>query len=386
MPRVGTVFSQNQILFGKEIFIVDINQKLEEVCRLFRIEGTYVGSQVIQVGNVNKTYECKFILPDGSPKSFLVQNVNTYAFRHPVELMENIDKVTEHIRAKKPGRVALHFHHTADRKTYVIDGKNFWRMTNYISSVTYDTASNRNLVRNAGKAFGEFQMQLADFAPDELYETIPDFHNTRARFDNLLASVQADAAGRVAEVREEIDWLLSVRDRACTLTDMLNAGQLPLRVTHNDTKINNVLFEKDGDTPLVVIDLDTVMPGLVGHDFGDAIRFAANFVREDSPEYDKAGVNLEVFKAFAEGFLEMTAKTLTENEIATLALSCFVLTVELATRFLADYLDGDLYFKTFSPDHNLVRTRCQIALAKDMLRKLPEMEAIVREIVAAVCN
>ncbi len=365
---------------------MDINQKLEEVCRLFRIEGTYVGSQVIQVGNVNKTYECKFILPNGQPKSFLVQNVNTYAFRHPVELMDNIDKVTEHIRAKRPGRVALHFHHTADRKTYVIDGKNFWRMTNYIPSVTYDSASDMNLVRNAGKAFGEFQMQLADFEPDALFETIPDFHNTRARFDKLMASVEADAVGRVAEVREEIDWLLSVRDQACTLTDMLNAGQLPLRVTHNDTKINNVLFEKDGVEPLVVIDLDTVMPGLVGHDFGDAIRFAANFVREDSPEYDKAGVNLEVFKAFAEGFLEMTAKTLTENEIATLALSCFVLTVELATRFLADYLDGDLYFKTFSPDHNLVRTRCQIALAKDMLRKLPEMERIVRDCVAAVCN
>ena len=365
---------------------VDINQKLEEVCRLFRIEGTYVGSQVIQVGNVNKTYECKFILPDGRPKSFLVQNVNTYAFRHPVELMDNIDKVTEHIRAKRPGRVALHFHHTADRKTYVIDGKNFWRMTNYIPSMTYDSASDMSLVRNAGKAFGEFQMQLADFTPDELFETIPDFHNTRARFDKLMASVEADAAGRVAEVREEIDWLLSVRDQACTLTDMLAAGQLPLRVTHNDTKINNVLFEKDGVEPLVVIDLDTVMPGLVGHDFGDAIRFAANFVREDSSEYDKAGVNLEVFQAFAEGFLGMTAKTLTENEIDTLALSCFVLTVELATRFLADYLDGDLYFKTFSPDHNLVRTRCQIALAKDMLRKLPEMERIVRSCVAAVCK
>ena len=365
---------------------MDINQKLEEVCRLFRIEGTYVGSQVIQVGNVNKTYECKFILPDGTPKSFLVQNVNTYAFRHPVELMDNIDKVTEHIRAKKPGQVALHFHHTADRKTYVIDGKNFWRMTNFISSITYDTANSLNLVRNAGKAFGEFQMQLADFEPDALFETIPNFHNTRARYENLLASVKANAAGRLEEVREEIEWLLSVQDQACTLTDMLNAGQLPLRVTHNDTKINNVLFEKDGENPLVVIDLDTVMPGLVGHDFGDAIRFAANFVREDSPEYEKAGVNLEVFKSFAEGFLEMTAKTLTENEIATLALSCFVLTVELATRFLADYLDGDLYFKILSPDHNLVRTRCQIALAKDMLRKLPEMERIVRSCVAAVCK
>ena len=362
---------------------VDMNQKLEEVCRLFRIEGTYVGFETIQVGNVNKTYECKFILPEGKSKSFLVQNVNTYAFRHPVELMDNIDKVTEHIRAKKPGQVALHFHHTADRKTYVIDGKNFWRMTNYIPSVTYDVPPSLELIRNAGKAFGEFQMQLADFKPEDLFETIPDFHNTRARYEKLIASAQADPVGRVAEVQEELNWLMSVQDQACKLTDMLAEGQLPLRVTHNDTKINNVLFQKGGAEPLVVIDLDTVMPGLVGHDFGDAIRFAANFVREDSREFEKAGVDLDVFRAFAEGFLEMTARTLTENEIETLALSCFVLTVELSTRFLADYIDGDLYFKTYSPDHNLVRTRCQIALAKDMLKKLPRMEAIVRSCVAA---
>ena len=361
-----------------------MNKKLEEVCRLFRIEGTFVGYETIQVGNVNKTYECKFILPEGQNKSFLVQNVNTYAFRHPVELMENIDKVTEHIRARKPGQVALHFHHTADRKTYIIDGKNCWRMTNYIASTTYDSAENLELIRNAGKAFGEFQMQLADFKPDDLFETIPNFHNTRARYENLLASVKADPVGRVAEVREEVDWLMSVQDQACKLTDMLAAGELPLRVTHNDTKINNVLFEKDGVNPLVVIDLDTVMPGLVGHDFGDAVRFAANYVREDSREYDKAGVDLDVFRAFAEGFLGMTAKTLTQNEIDTLALSCFVLTAELATRFLADYIDGDLYFKTFSADHNLVRTRCQIALAKDMLKKLPQMEKIVNDCVAAV--
>lgn len=361
---------------------MDINKKLEEVCRLFRIEGTYVGYEMIQVGNVNRTYECKFILPNGSPKSFLVQNVNTYAFRHPVELMDNIDKVTEHIRAKKPGQVALHFHHTVDRKTYVIDGKNFWRMTNYIPSITYDVPPSLELIRNAGKAFGEFQNQLADFNPDDLFETIPDFHNTRARYEKLKASVAADPVGRAAEVQEEIRWLMSVQDKACTLTDMLCAGELPLRVTHNDTKINNVLFSKDGYEALVVIDLDTVMPGLVGHDFGDAIRFAANFVREDSREYDKAGVNLDVFRAFAEGFLEMTAETLTENEVKTLALSAFVLTTELATRFLADYIDGDLYFKTLSEDHNLVRTRCQIALAKDMLNKMPQMEAIVREYTA----
>lgn len=362
---------------------MDINQKLKEVCELFRIEGTYVGHEMIQMGNVNKTYEVKFILPNGQPKSFLVQNVNTYAFRQPVELMDNIDKVTEHIRAKKPGQIALHFHHTADRKTYVIDGDNFWRMTNYIPSVTHDMVQDLEVVRNAGKAFGEFQMQLADFNPDNLVETIPGFHNTRKRYQTLKDSVKADPVGRVAEVQEELDFLFSVEDEACKLTDMLASGELPLRVTHNDTKINNVLFDKTGALPLVVVDLDTVMPGVVGHDFGDAIRFAANFVAEDCKDYEMVGINLDIFRAFAEGFLSMTAKTLTEAEIDTLAHSCFVLTAELATRFLADYIDGNKYFKVYYPEHNLVRTRCQIALAKDMLKKMPDMNRIVRECVAA---
>lgn len=361
---------------------MDLNQKLKEVCEWFRIEGTYVGYQVIQVGNVNKTYEVKFILPSGQPKSFLVQNVNTYAFRHPVELMENIDKVTEHIRAKKPGQLALHFHHTADRKTYVIDGENFWRMTNFIPSVTHNEVQNPEIIRNAGAAFGEFQMQLADFAPEELFETIPGFHNTRMRYAQLKASVAADPVGRVAEVQEELNYLLRVEDAACKLTDMLAAGELPLRVTHNDTKINNVLFDRSGRNPLVVVDLDTVMPGLVGHDFGDAVRFAANYVAEDSTEYEKAGVDLEIFRGFVEGFLSKTAATLTRNEVDTLAHSCFVLTAELAARFLTDYIDGDRYFKVNSPDHNLVRTRCQIALAKDMERKMPRMEQIIREYMA----
>ena len=183
---------------------MDIQNKLEQICRLFRIEGTYVGSEMIQVGNVNKTYKCNFILPNGTPKSFLVQNVNTYAFRKPVELMENIDKVTEHMRARKPSEVALHFHHTADRKTYVEDGENFWRMTNYIPSVTYDVVTNLNLIRNAGKAFGEFQMLLSDFAPDALYETIPNFHNTRSRIAVFFRHVNEDPCGRAAEVEAEI--------------------------------------------------------------------------------------------------------------------------------------------------------------------------------------
>ena len=362
---------------------MELYDKLLEVSRLFRIDYEYLGYETIQMGNVNRTYKVNFMLPEGKPKSFLVQNVNTYAFRNPVGLMENIDKVTEHIRAKKPGQLALHFHHTADRKTYVADGKNFWRMTNYVPSITYNAVTDLDVVRNAGKAFGEFQMDLADFDIAELTETIPGFHNTRQRYETLIRSIQENKAGRAAEVREEIDFLLSVQDLACKLTDLQMAGELPLRVTHNDTKINNVLFHPETRDAMIVIDLDTVMPGLMGHDFGDAIRFAANYAEEDCRELDKVGVNLEVFRAFADGFLSMTARTMTEKEVQTLALSCFVLTAELATRFLADYLDGDLYFKINAPDHNLVRTRCQIALAKDMLRKMDEMEKIVRDCVAA---
>ena len=362
---------------------MELHDKLLEVSRLFRIDYDYLGYETIQMGNVNRTYKVNFMLPEGKPKSFLVQNVNTYAFRNPIGLMDNIDKVTEHIRAKKPGQLALHFHHTADRKTYVVDGKNFWRMTNYVPSITYNTAEDLDVIRNAGKAFGEFQTDLADFDITELIETIPGFHNTRQRYANFRKAVEEDKAGRAAQVREEIDFLLSVEDLACKLTDLQAEGKLPLRVTHNDTKINNVLFHPESKNAMIVIDLDTVMPGLMGHDFGDAIRFAANFVEEDCPDYEKVGVNLDVFRAFAEGFLPMTAKTMTDTEVETLALSSFVLTAELATRFLADYLDGDLYFKIKSPEHNLVRTRCQIALAKDMLKKMDEMEAIVRDCVAA---
>ena len=363
---------------------MDLNRKLQEICKLFKIEDTYLGYETLQMGNVNKTYKVNFLLADGTPKSFLVQNVNTYAFRDPVGLMENIDKVTEHIRAKCPGKTALHFHHTYDRKTYVADGDNFWRMTNYIHSVTYNTARDPDVLRNAGMAFGEFQNQLADFDITQLHETIPGFHNTRSRYEKFLQVDAEDRANRVREAREDIDFLLSVQDRACTLCDMLQAGKLPLRVTHNDTKINNVLFSPEVKRALVVIDLDTVMPGLIGHDFGDAIRFAANFVEEDCREPEKAGVDLNVFRAFAEGFLSKTAGTLIQAEADTLALSCFVLTCELAVRFLDDYIQGDPYFKINYPEHNLVRARCQIALAKDMLRKMPEMERIVRDCIAAV--
>ena len=361
----------------------DVARKLLKVGDAFRIQGPFFSYEEIKMGNVNHTYKVNYIRDDGSGmakiKSYLVQRVNTYAFQKPLELMANIDKVTEYIHAKYPHVKCLHFHHTAERNNYLMDEDGFWRLSNYVPSVTFNSCEDLEIVRSAGQAFGDFQMMLSEFDASSLYYTIPDFHNTRKRYEKLKADMAEDPCGRVAEVREELDWLLSVEDEACKLTDLYEAGELPLRVTHNDTKINNVLFDEATLKPLVVIDLDTVMPGLVGHDFGDAIRFAANFVEEDSPEAEKAGLNLNIYWAFAEGFLKETAPTLTEAEAETLGNSCFTLACELSTRFLDDYITGDKYFKIKEPKHNLVRTRCQIALAKDMQRKMSAMNAIVRD-------
>ena len=361
----------------------EVARKLLQVGEAFRIPGPFFSYEEIKKGNVNHTYRVNYIRDDGtgmaSIKSYLVQRVNTYAFQHPVELMQNIDRVTEHIRKKHPDAKCLHFHHTAEGLNYLMDEDGFWRLSNYLPSITFDTCDDLNVVRRAGQAFGDFQMMLSDFDVSQLYYTIPDFHNTRKRYEKFKQDVAADPCGRVKEVQAEIDWLLSVEDEACRLTDLYAAGELPLRVTHNDTKINNVLFDEKTHEALVVIDLDTVMPGLVGHDFGDAIRSAANFVEEDCPDASKAGVNQNVYWAIAEGFLKETASTLTENEVATLGQSCFSLACELASRFLDDYLIGDKYFKTRVPGHNLLRTRCQIALARDMRLKMDAMNAIVRD-------
>ena len=330
-----------------------VARKLLKVGDAFRIQGPFFSYEEIKMGNVNHTYKVNYIRDDGSGmakiKSYLVQRVNTYAFQKPLELMANIDKVTEYIHAKYPHVKCLHFHHTAERNNYLMDEDGFWRLSNYVPSVTFNSCENLEIVRSAGQAFGDFQMMLSEFDASSLYYTIPDFHNTRKRYEKLKADMAEDPCGRVAEVREELDWLLSVEDEACQLTDLYEAGELPLRVTHNDTKINNVLFDEESLKPLVVIDLDTVMPGLVGHDFGDAIRFAANFVEEDSPEAEKAGLNLNIYWAFAEGFLKETAPTLTEAEAETLGNSCFTLACELSTRFLDDYIIGDKYFKIKDP-------------------------------------
>lgn len=357
---------------------MDMDQKLEKIGKAFRIEGDYAGYEKIKVGNVNQTYKVTYRREDGSLKSYIVQRVNTYAFHQPEELMHNADLITEHIRAKKQEGVALHFHHTKERKTYVYDEEGgFWRLTNYIPSVTYSGSADAEILRRTGEAFGAFQRKLSDFPVTGLYETIPDFHNTPKRLQTLFADAARDPVGRAAEVREELAYIASVREEAEKLTRLYEAGKLPLRVTHNDTKINNVLFDPRTDEAMVIVDLDTVMPGLVGHDFGDGVRFAANRVEEDCPDAEKAGCDLERFWAFAGGFLSQTAELLTDMERSTLALSVFCITVELASRFLDDYIMGDQYFNIDYPAHNLVRGRCQLSLARDVHDKLEQMQQMI---------
>ena len=360
-----------------------MEQKLPEICDKFRIKGTYQSCEQIKMGNINQTYKVNFKGDGGREKSYIVQRINTFVFKNPEQVMHNIDCVTEHIRGKKNSGVTLHFHHTEDRKTYVDDADGFWRLTNFIPSVTFSENPTEEVMYHAGTAFGEFQMQLGDFDAAMLYTTIPDFHNTRKRLEKLFEDAGKDPCSRVAEVEDLLSYIRSAMPLACKMTDMQEAGDLPLRVTHNDTKINNVLFDKENSEALTVVDLDTVMPGLVGHDFGDAVRFACNTQAEDSRNTELVSFDLALFDAFARGFLSQTRETLTEAEINTLALSAFTLTVELAARFLDDYILGDEYFKIDYPEHNLVRTRCQLALAKDIEEKLDAMNEIVRKCMTA---
>lgn len=204
-----------------------MEEKLQQVCQAFCIEGAFQSYEEIKVGNVNRTYKVNYLRPDGRPKSYIIQAVNTFVFKKPVEVMENIDKVTEYIHAKQPQRTVLHFHHTPDRKIYLFDDNGFWRLFNYIPSTTYNTCSDLEVVRSAGEAFGEFQMLLADFDAQQLYVTIPDFHDTRKRYQQLLSDVEADPKGMAAQVAQEVEWLKSVQEKACRLTDLYEAGQLP---------------------------------------------------------------------------------------------------------------------------------------------------------------
>ena len=356
--------------------------KVREICGKFHTTGTFLAHEVLANGNINATYAVDFRQEDGSIRRYILQKINTFVFRNPTEIMDNIRRVTAHLRDKvrSLGKPALEFYGTdAGTNYYMEDESTVWRLENYIDGVGHNTCDSLDILRNAGAAFGEFQNQLSDFDAASLFETIPDFHNTAKRLDTLFAAAEADECGRVAECAEEIAFFRENRALASELTRMQESGEVPLRVTHNDTKTNNVIFDRETGEPLCVIDLDTVMPGLAMHDFGDAVRFAASTAAEDEPDVTKVALDLEKYRAFAEGFIRKTACSLTANEIRTMALGAITITIELAARFLTDYLTGDQYFKTLYAGHNLVRARCQIALAKDMLAKRDEMEKIVRE-------
>lgn len=367
----------------------DIKTTLRQVCKLFRIPGELIEYDLLTSGNINTTYYV--VCQNGEErKAYLAQKVNSYVFKEPEKVMHNIELVTEHIRRQNEARgifgrrTRLHFHHTAEGKNFLVlnDGE-FWRLSNFVEdSLSFDTAEDAKVLQMSGKAFGQFARQLADFDATKLYETIPHFHDTRRRLETFFAHVEEDPCGRCEEVRAEIEQISRARAFACRLNEMVDSGELPLRVTHNDTKTNNVLFDKDTLEPLVVIDLDTVMPGLAAHDFGDTIRFAANTAAEDEADVSKVSLNLELYRAFAEGYIGAAGDLLTPAELDSMALGAATITLELASRFLDDYITGDKYFKTLYPGHNLVRTRCQLALFADMMTKMEQMQEIVREIVA----
>jgi thiamine kinase-like enzyme len=371
-----------------------LKQQLAEICEQFRIPGTLVWYKQKKSGNINTTYEV--MVQDTTPKGpvetgYIIQKINNYVFKNPEAMMNNIDLVTQHILKKKKERgiigrrYRLHFHHTEDGKNFLFskEGENseFWRLMNCIEdSVGFDESNDPKVLFMAGKAFGQFQMNLSDFDAEQLVETIPNFHNTRLRLENFFHDVEADEYGRCQKVRKEIETIRGLFEIGCKLTDMLAAGEIPLRVTHNDTKSNNVLLDKVTLEPLVVIDLDTVMPGLAMHDFGDAVRFAANTAAEDEADISKVSLDLELYRAFTEGFIGTTVSSLTQKEIDTMALGAVTITIELAVRFLDDYITGDKYFKVNYPGHNLIRARSQLALVQDMLSKYDDMKRIVQEV------
>ncbi len=355
---------------------------LTVIGKKFRLEGEIYSFNPITMGNINATYKVTYMREDKTLKPYLFQRVNTHVFKSPVKIMENIDRVTTFIREKYPDQITLHFHHTDEGLNYFVqDGESFWRVVNFVDSVTFNASDDLAVIEATGKAFGRFQTQLSDFDGAQLYETIPDFHNTKKRLDTLLAHVKEDAYGRVREVESEIRYIEESYALAAELSVLFAEGKLPKRVTHNDTKCNNVLFDRATKEPLVVIDLDTIMPGMSMYDFADAVRFIANTAVEDEADTTKVFFDTAKFRAFAKGFIGATQGSLETIEIANLVKATFAITIELASRFLDDYITGDKYFKCVYPKHNLVRARCQLTLAKDIQRKWEELEWIVRDVI-----
>ncbi len=356
----------------------------QEIAAIFGITAPIVSEKEIHSGNINRTYLITVQEENEAPRKYIFQCINTFVFKQPEAVMNNILKVTEHIKGKllqqegSYDRRVLSFLTTAAGLPYYYsDDTHFFRVYEYVAhAVAYDRVTHPAQFYEAGHEFGEFQGWLADFPAETLAEIIPHFHNTPARYAALREAAARDTAGRLAEVEAELGWLLQREGRCARLVQALATGEVPVRVTHNDTKINNILFDKDSDKAICVIDLDTVMPGSSLYDFGDAIRFGACTTAEDETDLSKVALDLELYEQFTKGFVEGTGGLLHDSEIALLPYGAFIMTVEVAVRFLADYLDGDVYFKTKHERHNLERTRCQIRLAQDMEAKWEQLQTI----------
>ncbi len=348
----------------------------------FQITGTLQSCERYGSGHINETY-----LAVTDKKRYILQKVSTVAFKKPDELMENIIAVTKHLRTKTSDpRGALQLIPTVGGKEYLVTDEGcYWRMYDFIEdSLCLDTAETADDFYESAIAFGMFQKLLAEFPAASLHETIVNFHNTPDRCRQFREALQKDALGRAAWCAKEIKFVLDHEQEASILTDLLKAGELPLRVTHNDTKLNNVMLDATTRKALCVIDLDTVMPGLSLFDYGDSIRFGASTAKEDETDLSKVRVDLSLFEAYTRGFLTACGSSLTAREIELFPLGAKMMTFECGTRFLTDYLSGDVYFHIARPSHNLDRCRTQFKLVAEMEAHWDEMQAIVARVKSEV--
>ena len=342
----------------------------------YALDGSVISCERYGCGHINETY----LVHTASGKRYILQKINHHIFKDVPGLMENIAAVTGFLRNREtdPRRV-LTLVPTAGGESYLQLEGGYWRVYDFVEgSICLQAPESKEDFYQSAVAFGAFQQQLQDFPAHTLHETLPNFHNTADRYRIFREVLAADPMGRAKDVQPEIEFALAREQEAATLVRMLENGQLPLRVTHNDTKLNNVMLDAATRTPLCVIDLDTVMPGLSAYDFGDSIRFGAATAAEDETDLSKMEMDLSLFRTFAEGFVS-ACPDLTAMEKRMLPMGAKLMTLECGVRFLTDYLDGDHYFATHRPGHNLDRCRTQFKLVADMESKWQAMEAIVQE-------